>query len=179
MRAGVTGLPVSRRFGYYYLGRSSSLSVYNWPQTNSGQGPATGLNTPPSGRKGCYSSLPSKHEHTEMPPRGVGRGVPEGFRVPPIPATPGRTGPTPSASRSVGAELTGVAISILGIRFTSFASVNVVTLAALGCATGFIGTPDPPKCKSKTPIPDNGAHDFNHYARYRGSLASAAAGNRP
>ncbi len=114
MRAGVTGLPVRRRFGYYYLGRSSSLSVYNSPQTNSGQGPATWLNTPPSGRKGCYSSLPSKHEHTEMPPRGVGRGVPEGFMVPPIPATPGRTQPTPSASRSLGGELTGEFTSMLG-----------------------------------------------------------------
>ncbi|MSY16409.1 MAG: hypothetical protein F2675_00720 [Actinobacteria bacterium] len=31
----------------------------------------------------------------------------EGFRVPPIPATSGRTQPTSSASRSVGAELTG------------------------------------------------------------------------
>ena len=65
--------------------------------------------------------------------------------MPPIPATPGRTQPTPSASRSDGAELAGVAISIFGIRFTSFASVNVVTLAALGCATGFIGTPNPLK----------------------------------
>ena len=86
----------------------------NLPQANSGQGQATGLNTPLSGRKECYSSLPSKHEHTEMPPRGVGRGVPEGFRVPPIPATPGRTQPTPSASRSLGAELTGEFTSMLG-----------------------------------------------------------------
>jgi hypothetical protein len=54
----------------------------------------------------------------------------------------------------------------------------VETLAAPGCAIHFIGTPKPPKGKSKTPIPDNGAHDFNHYARYRGSLASAAAVNR-
>ncbi len=69
----------------------------------------------------------------------------EGFRVPPIPATPGRTQPTPSASRSDGAELAGVTISIFGIRFTSFASVGVETLAALGCATDFIGTPNPAK----------------------------------
>ena len=39
----------------------------------------------------------------------------EGFSVPPIPATPGRTQPTPSASRSDGAELTGVATSTVGI----------------------------------------------------------------
>ena len=29
-----------------HLGCSSSLSVYNWPQTNSGQGPATGFKHP-------------------------------------------------------------------------------------------------------------------------------------
>ena len=39
----------------------------------------------------------------------------DGFRVPPIPATPGRTQPTPRASRSVGAELTGELTSIFGI----------------------------------------------------------------
>ena len=69
----------------------------------------------------------------------------------PIPATPDRTQPTPSASRSDGAELTGVATSIFGIRFTSFASVIVETLAAPGCATDFIGTPNPAKGNSKTP----------------------------
>ena len=41
----------------------------------------------------------------------------EGFRELPITATPGRTQPTPRASRSVGAELTGVAISIFGTAF--------------------------------------------------------------
>ena len=59
---------------------------------------------------GYYSSLPSKHNPRN--PQGVKI---EGFRVPPIPAAPGRTQPTPSASRSVGAELAGVAISIFGI----------------------------------------------------------------
>jgi hypothetical protein len=59
-----------------------------------------------------YSSLPSKQLVRPVPYRGA---VAEGFRVPPIPATPGRTQPTPSASRSVGAELTGTEISILGI----------------------------------------------------------------
>ena len=44
--------------------------------------------------------------------------VVEGFRVPPIPATPGRTQLTPSVSRSVGAELAGAAMSLLGIKFS-------------------------------------------------------------
>ena len=57
-----------------------------------------------------YSSLPSKHIHIG-PPEGM---LVEGLLVPPIPATPGRTQPTPSASRSVGAELTGELTSILG-----------------------------------------------------------------
>ena len=39
----------------------------------------------------------------------------EGFRVPPLLATPGRTQPTPRVSRSVGAELTGAETSNLGI----------------------------------------------------------------
>ncbi len=84
-----------------------------------------------------------------MPPRGVGRGVPEGFMVPPITATPGRTQPTPSPSRSVGAELTGELTSMLGIRFTSFASVLLIVekLAAPGWAINYIATPNPPKNK--------------------------------
>ena len=69
----------------------------------------------------------------------------EGFRVPPIPATPGRTQPTPSESRSDGAELTGVTTSIFGIRFMSFASVNVKTLAEPRWAAELIGTPNPAK----------------------------------
>ena len=109
MHAGVTGLLVRRRFGYYYLGRSSSLPQTTGPRPTAVRGQQQGLNTPPSGRERCYSSLPSKQLHT------VQASNREGFRVPPIPATPGRTQPTPSASRSVGAELTGVAISILGI----------------------------------------------------------------
>ena len=80
------------------------------PRPTAVRGQQQGLNTPPSGRERCYSSLPSKH-----PARVRGAPVIEGFRVPPIPATPGRTQPTPSASRSVGAELTGVTISILDI----------------------------------------------------------------
>ena len=44
--------------------------------------------------------------------------VVEGFRVPPIPATPGRTQLTPSVSRSVGAGLAGAAMSLLGIKFS-------------------------------------------------------------
>ncbi len=67
---------------------------------------------------GYYSSLPSKHIQIKMPPPGVGCGVPEGFRVPPITAAPGRTQPTPRASRSIGAELTGEFTSMLGITFS-------------------------------------------------------------
>ena len=96
--------------------------------------------SPPSGRERCYSSLASKHAFPQ--PHSEHKGY-EGFRVPPIPATPGRTQPTPSASRSVDAELAGVAISIFGIRFTSFASVNVETLAAPRWAADLIGTPNP------------------------------------
>ena len=78
------------------------------PQPTAVRGQQQGLNTPPSGRQGCYSSLPSKqfcHKFISL----------EGFMVPPIPATPGRTQPTPSAIRSIGAELTGAETSILGI----------------------------------------------------------------
>ncbi len=78
------------------------------------RGQQQGLNTPPSGRERCYSSLPSK-QASEVQLRPYSPPTSEGFRVPPIPATPGRTQPTPSASRSVGAELTGVTISILDI----------------------------------------------------------------
>ena len=89
------------------------LVVDNYTPQKTGPEPLTvkgqqqGLNTPPSGRERCYSSLPSKQWHTAVRQ--------EGFRVPPIPATPGRTQPTPSASRSDGAELTGVATSTVGI----------------------------------------------------------------
>ena len=85
------------------LHRSQSTRT-NYGETHQPEG----LNTPPSGRQRCYSSLPSKQNILV----GIGE---EGFRVPPIPDPPGRTQPTPSASRSDGAELTGVAISILGI----------------------------------------------------------------
>ena len=91
-----------------HLGCSSSLPQTTGPQPTAVRGQQQGLNTPPSGRERCYSSLPSKQK-LQTPPGA------EGFRVPPIPATPGRTQPTPSASRSDGAELTGVTISILGI----------------------------------------------------------------
>ena len=83
------------------------------PRPRAVRGQQQGLNTPPSGRQRCYSSLPSKHI-TRPPGENVDPGV-EGFRVPPIPAAPGRTQPTPSASRSDGAELAGVAISLFGI----------------------------------------------------------------
>ena len=63
-------------------------------------------NTPPSGRADGYSSLPSKHKLMKKV---------EGFRVPPILATPGRTQPTPRVSRSVGAEVIGEFMSMLGI----------------------------------------------------------------
>ena len=93
-----------------HLGCSSSLPQTTGPRPRAVRGQQQGLNTPPSGRQRCYSSLPSKQYERE--PR---QPIAEGFRVPPIPATPGRTQPTPSASRSDGAELTGVAISIFGI----------------------------------------------------------------
>ena len=80
----------------------------SWPLTNGGQGPATDFKHPTEWGDANYSSLPSKHK--------LNQECVEGLRVPPIPATPGRTQPTPSASRSVGAELTGVAISIFGIE---------------------------------------------------------------
>ena len=108
-------LPVTPGQHLDHLGCSSSLRQTTGPRPRAVRGQQQGLNTPPSGRQRCYSSLPSKHNPRN--PQGVKI---EGFRVPPIPATPGRTQPTPSASRSVGAELTGVAISIFGIRFTSF-----------------------------------------------------------
>ncbi len=108
-------LPVTPGQHLDHLGCSSSLRQTTGPGPRAVRGQQQGLNTPPSGRKRCYSSLPSKHWEGKQQNREA-----EGFRVPPIPATPGRTQPTPSASRSVGAELAGVAISIFGIRFTSF-----------------------------------------------------------
>ena len=96
----------------------------------------------------CYSSLPSK-QAAQQPQIKMVNKLPvlgfEGFRVPPIPATPGRTQPTPSESRSDGAELTGVTTSLFGIRFMSFASVNVKTLAEPRWAAELIGTPNPAK----------------------------------
>ena len=98
-----------------YVKLSATVIQTTGPQPTAVRGQQQGLNTPPSGRQGCYSSLPSKHV---KPKKLVPPALTEGFRVPPIPATPGRTQPTPSASRSVGAELTGVAISIFGIRLS-------------------------------------------------------------
>ncbi len=64
-----------------------------------------GLNTPPSGWYEFYSSLPSKqYAQNHATPVGVA-----GFKPPPILPAPGRTQPTPSASRSVGAEIAGAA----------------------------------------------------------------------
>ena len=106
-------LPVTPGQHLDHLGCSSSLPQTTGPRPRAVRGQQQGLNTPPSGRKRCYSSLPSKQPQ-QKPTEGPAAGV-EGFRVPPIPATPGRTQPTPSASRSVGAELAGVAMSIFGI----------------------------------------------------------------
>ena len=96
------------------------LVVDNYTPQKTGPEPLTvkgqqqGLNTPPSGRERCYSSLPSKH--VQQGDRGkCPEWAPEGFRVPPIPATPGRTELTPSARRSDGAELTGALTSRIGI----------------------------------------------------------------
>ena len=105
-------LPVTPGQLLDHLGCSSSLRQTTGPRPRAVRGQQQGLNTPPSGRQGCYSSLPSKQAHRV---HSIKYTFVEGFRVPPIPATPGRTQPTPSASRSVGAELAGVAISILGI----------------------------------------------------------------
>ena len=105
-------LPVTPGQHLDHLGCSSSLPQTTGPRPRAVRGQQQGLNTPPSGRQRCYSSLPSKQAllHFATP------GEPtEGFRVPPIPATPGRTQPTPREIRSDGAELAGVAILILGI----------------------------------------------------------------
>ena len=101
-------LPVTPGQPLDHLGCSSSLRQTTGPRPRAVRGQQQGLNTPPSGRESCYSSLPSKHTQP------TGENWLEGFRVPPIPATPGRTQPTPSASRSDGAELTGEVTSILG-----------------------------------------------------------------
>ena len=105
-------LPVTPGQHLDHLGCSSSLRQTTGPQPRAVRGQQQGLYTPPSGRQRYYSSLPSKQAQAQA------RAV-EGFRVPAdTQAGWGRTQPTPSASRSVGAELAGVAISILGIRFS-------------------------------------------------------------
>ena len=91
-----------------YVKISAPVRQATGPGPTAVRGQQQDLNTPPSGRERFHSSLPSKQTW--------GRKGNEGFRVPPIPAALGRTQPTPSASRSVGAELTGVAISIFGIE---------------------------------------------------------------
>ena len=92
--------------------RDFYISQVNGPQPQAVRGQQQGLSTPSSSRERCYSSLPSKHcdpQHPHPP-----RAHPlEGF-VPPIPATPGRTQLTPSASRSDGAELMGEFTSLFG-----------------------------------------------------------------
>ena len=100
-------LPVRPGQHLDHLGCSSSLPQTTGPRPRAVRGQQQGLNTPPSGRQRCYSSLPSKQLINKLKW--------EGFKVPPMLPAPGRTQPTPSASRSVGAELTGVAISIFGI----------------------------------------------------------------
>ena len=91
-----------------YVKISAPVRQATGPGPTAVRGQQQDLNTPPSGRERFHSSLPSKQTW--------GWKGNEGFRVPPIPAALGRTQPTPSASRSVGAELTGVAISIFGIE---------------------------------------------------------------
>ena len=114
-------LPVRPGQHLDHLGCSSSLRQTTGPRPRAVRGQQQGLYTPPSGRERCYSSLPSKQSHipTQQQVARMGPAI-EGFKVPPMLPAPGRTQPTPSASRSVGAELAGVAISIFGIRFTSF-----------------------------------------------------------
>ena len=107
-------LPVTPGQHLDHLGCSGSLPQTTGPRPRAVRGQQQGLNTPPSGRQRCYSSLLSKQLYPQPAP------FKEGFKVPPMLPAPGRTQPTPSASRSVGAELAGVAISIFGIRFTSF-----------------------------------------------------------
>ena len=101
-------LPVTPGQPLDHLGCSGSLPQTTGPRPRAVRGQQQGLNTPPSGRQRCYSSLPSKQNKKK-------EGFPEGFKVPPMLPAPGRTQPTPSASRSVGAELAGVAMSIFGI----------------------------------------------------------------
>ena len=113
-------LPVRPGQHLDHLGCSSSLPQTTGPRPRAVRGQQQGLNTPPSGRQRCYSSLPSKQLIQAIPELPRQAKIPEGFKVPPMLPAPGRTQPTPSASRSVGAELAGVAISIFGIRFTSF-----------------------------------------------------------
>jgi hypothetical protein len=110
------------------LDLSAILKQATVPQPRAVRGQQQDLNTPPSGRQRCYSSLPSKH----IPEVGHKPWDKEGFTVSPIPATQGRTQLTPSARRSDGAELIGVATSIFGIScsvllvviFTSWEGVN-------------------------------------------------------
>ena len=92
-----------------YVKISAPVRQATGPGPTAVRGQQQDLNTPPSGRERFHSSLPSKQIEGMWGPH-------EGFMVPPIPAALGRTQPTPSASRSVGAELTGVAISIFGIE---------------------------------------------------------------
>ena len=112
-------LPVTPGQHLDHLGCSSSLRQTTGPRPRAVRGQQQGLNTPPSGRESCYSSLPSKHTKHAFK-HALGFKLDFVQPQPIIPATPGRTQPTPSASRSVGAELAGVAISIFAIRFTSF-----------------------------------------------------------
>ena len=77
---------------------------------------------PPSVREENYSSLPSKQFQ-----KGLFRVAAEdGFRAPPMLPAPGRTQPTPSASRSIGAELAGELTSVLGIMCSNLVAARRV-----------------------------------------------------
>ena len=108
-------LPVRPGQHLDHLGCSSSLPQTTGPRPRAVRGQQQGLNTPPSGRQRCYSSRQRCYSSLPSKQREGMWGAHEGFRVPPIPATPGRTQPTPRVSRSVGAEVIGEFMSMLGI----------------------------------------------------------------
>ena len=100
--------------GFTYL--STAVPQTTDPRPRAVRGQQQGSNAPPFCGEDSYSSLPSKHT-------GQSTGAPlhaqcemAGFAVLPILPKPGRTQPTPSASRSVGAEITGKAILKFVIR---------------------------------------------------------------
>jgi hypothetical protein len=136
MRAGVTELPLRCRFDCSDLEFSSSIRQVTGP-TKIGQGTATGLNNPPSGRKESYSSLPSKHAQTEIPP---------GYR------------------RALGAELTGSSTSTFTFFSPSYRVVKslLVRLKVEGERLVTLRCPQRSNCKP-TLCRMRDLQSFRHY----------------